>query len=182
MTKLSAGIIIIVALVACISCESNKPEEIKALTNIEEVPLLIVYNLESTILDSGIIKYKIITPELYDYGKKDPPYLDFPKGGQIIMYDKAGKVDAQIKSQYAKFLKNEKLWELRNNVEAINQKGEVLNTELLYLDETHDRIYTDLFVKITTPTEILTGTGFESNMNLTKYSFRKPQWIFEIEE
>ena len=182
LQRIIASGISLLAICFLYSCESNKPEEIKALTNIEDIPVMEIENLESTVLDSGIIKYKIITPELQDFDKKNPPYMEFPQGGQIIMYDNKGKVDAQIKANYAKYLKREKLWELKNDVEAVNQKGEVLNTEQLYLDERKDKVYSDIFVKITTADEILTGTGFESNTNITKYSFKNPQGIFNIEE
>lgn len=164
------------------ACEANKPEEINAITNIEEVPSLIIENLETTILDSGEVKYKIYAPELYQFEKKDPPYWDFPKGGQIVTYNTLGEIKASIKSNYAKYLTNDKLWELRNDVEAVNQKGEVFNTEKLFLDEKKDKIYTDIFVKVTTPTQTLTGYEFESNLDLDKYSFKNPGGDFEFED
>ena len=163
------------------ACQSNKPEEIKAFTNLEELPSLSISQLETTIHDSGWVKYKFITPEMKQFDKKEPPYIDFPQGLHVIIYKKSGEVDARIKSKWAKYLIREKLWELKNDVEAQNLKGDLLNTEQLFWDETKELIYSDLYTKITTKTEILTGIGFESDQNLTRYTFRKPQGIFEIE-
>lgn len=178
----SASRFFLLAVCFFIACTSNKNEEINAITNIEDVPSVVVTDLETTVLDSGVVKYRILASELIQFDKKEPPYWDFPKGGQVIMYDNNGLVEAQIKSNYAKYMTRQKLWELKNDVQAINQNGEVLNTEQLFLDETKDRIYSDLFVKVTTDSEILTGIGFESNMSLTDYTFKKPQIIFEVEE
>ncbi|MBN2164728.1 MAG: LPS export ABC transporter periplasmic protein LptC [Marinilabiliaceae bacterium] len=181
-SKIIASSFLLLAISFLYGCEANKPEEINAISSIEDIPQLIIENLETTILDSGVIKYKIITPELYDFGKKDPPYINFPKGGQIIMYNRNGEIESSIKANYAKYLKKDKLWELRNDVEAVNKKSEVFNTEQLFLDEKKDRIYSDLHVKVTTPSQTLRGTGFESNTKMDKYSFKKPTANFEIED
>ncbi len=164
------------------SCQSNKPEEIKAITEVQDVPSLIITKLETTINDSGMVKYRFTTPELYQYDKKEKPYTEFPKGLNVIMYDKNKQIEARIKSNYAKYLTQDKLWELKNDVEAVNQKGDVLNTEQLFWDENKQLIYSNLFTKITTKSEILTGIGFESNQNLSSYTFKQPQGIFNIEE
>ncbi len=177
----ASSISILLAVLICIGCESNKPEEIKAISNLEDTPSLIIKKLETTICDSGLIKYKFISNELLQYDKKQKPYIDFPQGLHVIIYNNKEQIDAQIKCNYAIYQQSEKLWELKNDVEAVNFKGEVLNTEQLFWDEQKHKVYSDLFVKITTPNEILTGIGFESNENLSKYLFRKPQGEFEVE-
>lgn len=179
---LLATSIVLVAICFLGACHSNKAEEIQALTNLEEIPSLMLTDLETTIHDSGIVKYKFMTPELIQFEKKDQPYIDFPKGLNVVIYKKTGEVDANIKANWAKFLKKEKLWELKNNVVATNQKGDVLNTEQLFWNQNKEIIYNDLYTKITTKTEILTGIGFSSNQNLTEYTFRKPQGIFTIDK
>lgn len=179
--KITASGLVLLA-VSFFSCQSNKPEEIKAVTGIEDKASLIITKLETTINDSGMVKYRFLTPEMYQYDKKEDPYTEFPKGLNVIMYDKSGQVDARIKCNYAKYLSDDKLWELKNDVEAINQKGDVLNSEQLFWDQDKKKIYSDLFTKVTTKSEILTGIGFESNERLTSYTFRHPQGVFSIEE
>jgi len=174
-------ILTLISALTIISCESNKPEEIKAVTNLQDIPALILTNLETVVNDSGIVKYKFIAPELYQYDKKQQPYIDFPKGLTVIIYTPTGDIDAKIQSKWAKYLVKEKLWELKNDVVAINQKGDILNTEQLFWNEIKESVYSELYTKITTKTQILTGIGFESNQTLTKYTFHKPQGIFEIE-
>ncbi len=181
LKRFTASSLVLLA-VSFYACESNKPEEIKAITGIEDNPSLIITKLETTINDSGMVKYRFLTPEMYQYDKKENPYVEFPQGLNVIMYDKRGQIDARIKSNYAKFLTKDKLWELKNDVEAVNQKGDVLNTEQLYWDQSKQLIYSNLFTKVTTQTEILTGIGFEANERFTSYTFRQPQGVFDIEE
>lgn len=174
---------LLLAVTFLFACESNKPEEIQAITNLEEQPSLIFRTLETTISDSALIKYRFIAPEVIQYDRKrEQPYIDFPKGLHLLIYNSDQVIEAQIKCNVARYLMNEKLWELKNNVEAVNFKAEVINTELLYWDETKALIYSDQYVKITRQTETLTGNGFRSNQDLSEYTILKPKGSLEIDE
>ena len=183
LLKVTASSILLLAVTFLFACQSNKPEEIKAITNLEEQPSLIFRTLEATISDSGLIKYRFISPEVIQYDKKrEQPFIDFPQGLHLLIYNADQTIEAQIKCNVAKYLMNEKLWELKNNVEAVNFKAEVINTELLYWDEAKALIYSDQYVKITRQNEILTGNGFRSNQDLSEYTILKPKGTLEIEE
>ena len=58
---------------------------------------------------------------------------------------------------------------VRKNVVVINEKGNQLNTEHLVWDEKQQKLLSNEFVKITTPDEIMYGTGFEANQDFSKY-------------
>jgi LPS export ABC transporter protein LptC len=181
--KVTASSLLLLAVTFLFACESNKPEEIQAITNLEEQPSLIFRTLETTISDSALIKYRFIAPEVIQYDRKrEQPYIDFPKGLHLLIYNSDQVIEAQIKCNVARYLMNEKLWELKNNVEAVNFKAEVINTELLYWDETKALIYSDQYVKITRQTETLTGNGFRSNQDLSEYTILKPKGSLEIDE
>jgi hypothetical protein len=57
-------------------------------------------------------------------------------------------------------------------VVVVNEKNEILETELLYWDQEKDIVYTDRFVKITSEDQIVMGTGLESNPRFTKWKIR----------
>lgn len=164
------------------SCKSNKPEEIQAITNREDIPSLIVEELETTLTDSGKIKIRFITPEMLQYDRKKEPYRDFPKGLHVIHYLSNGDIDAQIKCRNALYLEKEELWELNIDVEAVNQKGEVLNTEQLFWDMKKEKIYSDKFVTITQDDGVITGTGFEADQNMDNWKIMHIQGDLEFEE
>jgi LPS export ABC transporter protein LptC len=180
---LAGSIILLLAVVISMSsCAPNKPEEIHALTNREELPSLILKDLTTTITDSGKVRYRLMTREMHNFDQKKDPTLEFPQGLHVIVYNKSEQIDAQIKSNWATHYQTEDLWELRNDVEAVNTNGEVINTELMFWDAKKKTIYSDEFVKITTQTEIITGYGFESDERMENYKIKNISGILEIEE
>ena len=70
----------------------------------------------------------------------------------------------------------------KNDVVVVNQKGEQLNTEKLLWDENTGKIYSDEFVKITTPDEIIMGKGFEANQDFSKYKIFKVTGNITVKE
>ena len=48
-------------------------------------------------------------------------------------------------------------------------KGDKLNTEHLTWDGKSRKVYTNAFVRITTPDKVMTGTGLESDETFSKY-------------
>jgi hypothetical protein len=57
-----------------------------------------------------------------------------------------------------------------------------LSTEELNWDPQKQIVFTDKFVVIETPTEILKGEGLEANQNFTKYKILKPTGVFSIND
>jgi hypothetical protein len=60
-----------------------------------------------------------------------------------------------------------------------NYKNEKLETEELFWNERDGRIYSKKFVKVTTPSEIILGYGFSSNMEFTEWEIDSVSGIFQ---
>lgn len=178
----ASSFILLAVCVFISSCSSNKPEEIQAISNQQEVPSLIVKDMETIITDSGKVSLRIIAPELYKYTRADEPYTDFPKGINVILYNLDGKVKGQIKANMAVLYEKKDLWELNHDVEAISQKNEILNTEQLFWDMKKEIIYSEKFVKITSTDGIWMGTGFDSDQNMDNWQIRNLSGEMEFEE
>jgi LPS export ABC transporter protein LptC len=178
----SASSIILLLAFAFSSCTPNKPEEIKALTNREVIPSLKVKDLTTVITDSGKVKYRFVTPELLKFDQKSEPTIEFPSGLHLFIFNDIEEVEAQIKCKNAIYHQNEELWELRHDVEAVNVKGEVINTELLFWDGKKRLIYSNQFIKITRQDRISTGYGFESDEQLVNFKIKNFSGEFEVEE
>ena len=78
--------------------------------------------------------------------------------------------------------KKKELWELRGNVHIQNQLGDKFDTELLFWDQSKERIYSDKYIKIEQEDKILTGYGFDSNQEMTEYEIFTPTGIFTVED
>ncbi|GAF05361.1 LPS export ABC transporter periplasmic protein LptC [Saccharicrinis fermentans] len=178
----TASTLLLAVLFFSLSCTSNKPEEIKALEANQDMPSLEIVDFETFISDSGRIKYHITTPQLLNYDNAEEPYKEYPKGGHIMTYDSLNVITSQIKCKYAIFHDKPQLWDLRNNVEAVNDEGVVFNTEQLFWDQKKQQIYTEKFIKITTEDEIITGYGLTATENLKKYTLKKMSGTIGLDE
>lgn len=171
----------VTALLFLVSCQAPDTTRIETFTNRAEMPKVRYENIQTMLSDSGKMVYRIQAPQLNVYDKAEKPYWDFPQGGSFDKLTDSLTIENHIECRKAIYYEKDELWELRDRVKATNSKGEVFETELLYLDQKDDRVYTDRFVKITRENTWVTGYEFESNQKMTKYSFRRLEGIFPIE-
>jgi LPS export ABC transporter protein LptC len=137
--------------------------------------------IEAIYSDSAKVKFRLTAPIVNQFSGSDV-YLEFPKGMNIWFYDNLLNITSSISANWAISKEKEKIVEAKNNVIVINAKGEKLNTEHLVWDQQKGIIYSDVFVKITTPSEILIGDGFEADQLFTKYVIKKPRGSFNLKK
>ncbi len=125
--------------------------------------------------DSGLVRIRIIAPVMNHYTYKVPePYTEMPNGFFVEFFNDSGKVKTTMKAEYGIRYEKSKRTEAKKNVVVVNINGEILNTEKLNWDENTRKIYTDVFVKITTKRDVLRGTGMEANEDFSEYEIRNP--------
>ena len=64
----------------------------------------------------------------------------------------------------------------------LSQEGKKLNTSILYFDQKEDQIYTDEYFELEEGDKIITGIGFKSNQNMTKYKIFNSQGTFPVSD
>ena len=153
------------------SCE-NEISKVKTFVSAEEPPAITADGFEMLASDSAVIRFKLQTPQLIYHKDEKDPYYEFPKGVKIVKYDANMKVISSITSQYAKNFASDDRWEAKNNVIAVNFKGDTLKTEYLVWDTAKKKIYSDQFVKIIKKDQTFTGIGFESNQDFSSYHIK----------
>jgi LPS export ABC transporter protein LptC len=158
-------------LILAVSCKKNDIETIKALTSESNLPDVTGYDIQMTYTDSGMLKGKVLAPEVLQYNNKEEPYYEFPKGMKAVFYDSLGRQTSFIQAKFAIYYSKKDLWEGRNHVYGENQvTGQKIETEQLFWDHKEQRIYSDKFSKITNPDGVFTGeNGFEAKENLTQF-------------
>jgi LPS export ABC transporter protein LptC len=154
-----------------VSCE-NEIAKIKTITSTEELPSATADGFEMLYSDSSVIRLKMQTPELIRHENDKEPYTEFPKGVKIIKYDAGMNIVSSITCLYAKHFDADDRWEAKNNVIAVNLKGDTLKTEYLVWDTRKEKIYSDQFVQIIQKDQIYTGIGFESNQDFSTYHIK----------
>lgn len=164
------------------SCGSKEKKLAAAIDEKDSLPDMHTTGVVSYVSDSGMIRYKIVTDEWLVFTKKNPPYWAFEKGLYLEKFDSLFRVDASIKADTAYYHEKIEIWELRGNVHIQNQLGDKFDTELLFWDQSKERIYSDKFIKIEQEDKILTGYGFDSNQEMTEYEIFTPTGIFTVED
>jgi len=136
-----------------------------------------------TLIYTDSTKIKIILKAnrmlLFNKNVKEP-FTVLPKGFYVTIFDEDEKVSSTLKGNYGVRFDVSKRMEARYAVEVINKNGEKLETEKLIWDEANKKIYTDAFVKIITPNQIINGKGLESNQDFTKYEIKNITGIINI--
>ena len=177
MTRFAShrGMILLLLVVSLlwimVSCE-NEISKVKTVISTEEPPAITAEGFEMLASDSAVIRFKLQTPQLIYHKEEKDPYYEFPKGIKIVKYDASMNVISSITAQYAKNFPSDDRWEAKNNVIAVNFKGDTLKTEYLVWDTAKKKIYSDQFVRIIQKDHIFTGIGFESNQDFSDYQIK----------
>ncbi len=164
--------IFVIGTIALVSCQKDV-EKVQKLNLIKSNPgLERATDVALSYTDSGILKAKIFSPLMERYPQKTEPYMEMKKGVKGYFYNRNGELESSLTAEYGISYEYKKIIEVRNNVKVKNSIGEELITEKLIWDQRRELIYTDNFIKIRTPDEILYGTGFESDQNFTRYRIK----------
>lgn len=167
-----------------LSCTNNNISQIKSFNHPVGAPEVQAENIEILFSDSAIIRFILNAPRLNIYEDEEEPYKEFLDGFRIQQFNAEEKITSSIEASYGKYYEKKSLWEARQNVVAVTENGDTLKTELLYWDEEKDKIYSDQFVKFIQKEQIITGIGFESDLQMQKWHIKKPKGtiIVEVEE
>ncbi|MGN0006640.1 MAG: LPS export ABC transporter periplasmic protein LptC [Alistipes sp.] len=141
--------------------ETIKTEESENLTIVES--------------ENGRKSYRFTTPLLEGYTLGRDPYREFRKGIEITTYkdDSLTTVNATLRSNYAIYYENRKLWEVKGNVVVTKSDGTRLYTQQLFWNSITKRIYSNVDTKVVTDTDTFVGEGFESDEELNDLHFRR---------
>ena len=163
------------------SCKKEHTETLPDFGDRKTVPGMAVDSVTTLISDSGKVRYKVLAAVWNIYDQADDPYWFFPEKFYFERFDDSLKVESVVQGDTARYFSERKLWELKNNVLVMNLTGEQFETNLLYWDQGSHRVYSDSFIRIEQHDQVLTGYGFESNEQLTKYKIFNIKGMFPID-
>lgn len=162
------------------SCK-NDFEAVRDLTREPKAQVEEVYDFEMLYSDSAIVRVKISGQTMHRHTNGNKPYQEFPDGVLVEFYDISGDVTSRLSSRYAIRDEEKKTVFVQDSVvwESVNQ--EKLETSELTWDERSEKIFTNKFVTIRRPDEIIYGHGFESNQEFTRSRIRAIEGRIAIE-
>jgi LPS export ABC transporter protein LptC len=174
------SIAILSGLAMLFSCEPDL-QTIESLTRDENQPTETAANLRIVYSSNGLVQMIMEAPVMKRFAGEQP-YMELPEGFVMIFYDSLMNENSRISAKYAIQHEHTHLIDARNDVVVQNMaKNEMLNTEQLIWDRMQEKIYTEKFVKITTPEEVLYGDGFESDQQFNFWVIKNPKGTFYLE-
>ena len=130
--------------------------------------------------DSALLKAEVKAEEVLDLQNED---REVPEGMFITFYEKDGTISATLRANYAYYYKEEDRWKATGNVVIHNiVNEETLKSEELYWEPKTEDVYTEKFVRIETPGELMTGTGLKAKQDFSEWSLEFPEGIIDVEE
>lgn len=161
------------------SCE-NDIEVINSLNYNDSLPAEYAKDIEVYYSDSGRIQAYLESPLMLNV-RNEEPYMEFPDGFKVIFYDSAMQEKSVITAKYGISYEKTEIMEAKNNVVVLNiDKNERLETEHLVWDQRKKIIYSEVFIKITSPDEVIFGDGLTSDQDFNRYEIKNPSGEFRI--
>lgn len=128
----------------------------------------------------GITKAQLFAKTFNHVQDAKPPYIEMKNGIKVLFYNDSMNLQSTLLAKYGRYFEQSGNVLVRDSVVVYNIKKEQLNTEELIWNEKLQKFYTDKFVKITTPTQIIYGNGLESNQNFSDYTILKMKGIIGV--
>ncbi|NVO21303.1 MAG: LPS export ABC transporter periplasmic protein LptC [Bacteroidetes bacterium] len=182
LTKMIPGLF--VAFMAMYVCSCNTDiQKVKALTSMDSLPDISIDNIIVKQSESGNISTQLTAPKLKAYQAGNNPYTEFPNGIKIIFFDSLRQPKSELTAKYGISWDNKRLMEAKGNVVVKNfAKQAQLNTEHLTWNENTRRMYSEVYVKISTPEKIITGKSMESDEVFDNWVVRNVSGTFYVNE
>ena len=174
--------VVVMLLLFTVACSKEVKEVVDATYDPEKSYTMKATQVNTLISDSGITRYRIEAAEWIVFGKAKEPYWYFPEGIYVEKFDTLFHSEASIKADTAYYFDKKGLWHLIGNVEIESLQGEQFDTSELFWDQKKEKVYSDKYIRIQQKEQIITGVGFESNQNMTRYKIFNSQGEFPVED
>jgi len=172
----------IVAGMLLTACGEERRDYLSGSIDPEKFPTMMTRNVETFISDSGIVRYRVVTPLWLIYEESRVPHWSFPKTLALEKYDDYFQKQATVRCDSATYFEQERLWRLDGNVRITNIAKEKFLTNQLFWDDRNRKVYSDSFIHIEKSDRIIEGYGFTSNDRLTIYDVRDVSGIFPVSD
>ncbi|WP_083867453.1 LPS export ABC transporter periplasmic protein LptC [Fulvivirga imtechensis] len=169
---------IIFLLLTFASCDKSDhvPKDLQPYTG----PLREAENIELYYSESATVKVKLTAKKMLEFANGNQ---EFPEGLYMEFFNEAGKMTSTLRANEAIYTKEQDVWRGRGDVEIKSiENNQQLNTEELFWKPDQERMYTDKFVTIKLPDQVLYGRGLTAKQDFSSYEITEPEGIFYLED
>ena len=149
------------------SCKSNLSEADKL--DLEKTPLQTVDSMFFVKTENGRLTMRVEAPRMEVYEHDTLSYDLFPSGIRVYAYADDGSLETTIVAHQARHdkypkRKEDELWSVFGDVVVRNiLRKQTMETDTLYWDSKTHEIWTDCYIKLSSPDGYMQGTGMRSD-------------------
>lgn len=163
------------------ACE-NDLSEVQKVISADEIKVETMKEVEILYSDSAIVRVRITGPIMLRHLDLADAKQEFIEGVNVDFFDNHREVSGHLTAQYGIRLENQGKVIVRDSVVWENVLGDRLESEELIWDERTRKVYTDKFVTIIRPDEIIYGYGFEADQDFTYSRIKAIQGKIKIDD
>ena len=168
-------------MLLCASCK-NDPIEIDRLVNKSTIQEDIAHDVTIIFSKNGKTSARLYAKEFVRNEVARPPFTDLKKGIKMEFFDDSLRVESTLTALYARYYEKQGNILIRDSIVVVNKKGERLQTQELIYNQSIKKFYTEKFVRIHTPTQVMFGDGLEANEDFTWYEIKHPKGIMQVDK
>lgn len=127
-----------------------------------DVEMVLMKEGDARILIEGTYAISYHTPDRKETKIQGPVYVQ--------LFDSLGNVETEAWSKRAVYFEVRSEFELYDSVQVLTNQQREMYTDYLKWTESTNRITSDRFVTIITPTDSISGRGFDGLTDLTEYT------------
>ncbi len=151
----------------------NDLKEIDALYSMKQTHNEIVRDVRIIYSDSGQVKSLIRAPKIVRKRNDGEVIEIFPDGVRATFYDEEERETSWLSANKGIRDDSKNKITVRDSVVLHNIEQDTLRTSELIWDEDKEIIFTDQFVKITNPREVIYSYGFRADQQFSRYEINQ---------
>ncbi|MEM9885784.1 MAG: LPS export ABC transporter periplasmic protein LptC [Bacteroidota bacterium] len=156
-----------------VTTDENYTEEDLNLERMEGVEML--YS------DSAKVQVRITAPTMLRYSQRSVKQ-EFVDGLLVEFFDQNQNVSGYLSAKYGIRYETDYRVVVRDSVVWESYQGEKLDTEELTWDERKAKVYTNKFVTLTRPEEIIFGYGFEADQDFKRSRINAVEGVIKVDD
>lgn len=158
------------------------PKETRQVFTQDDTAVEVGRDVEILYSDSALVRVRVTGPLLHNYVTRENPRQEFPGGIKMEFLEADLSIKSVLTAKNAIRKQDKGQITARDSVVMTTVKQEKLETAELIWDEKTAKIYTDKFVKVTKPGEVIYGFGLEAEQDFSYWKIIVPKGRIKVEQ
>lgn len=162
-------------LVSCGDLTEYDTEQVRSALHDSLITTTESWNVDLSLMDAGRQRVRLRGEHAVDYSQAERNETRIRGPVYIRIYDSDGLLESEAWSRRAVYHAERREFELYDSVRVETVTDRRLYSDYLHWEERSDRITSDRRVTIITPSDSISGSGFEGKTDLSTYVITDPR-------